>query len=87
MFLIGDGSVGGEGRAALGCRSAFGAGGGVGWWIVGYMEVLVVGIGLIVTSTFGIGVDRFKRNKERSAMTGKTMQIRMRTSPSLVIRK
>lgn len=71
----------------MGCRIAFGVGGGVGWWIVGYTEVLAVGIGLIVTSTFGIGVDWFKRNMERSAMTGTTAKIRTRTSPSLVIRK
>ncbi len=71
----------------MGCRSAFGAGGGVGWWIVGYMEVLAVGIGLIVTSTSGVGVDRFKRNRERSAITGRRVKTKMRTSPSFVNRR
>jgi hypothetical protein len=46
-----------------------------------------VGIGLIVTSTFEAGVELFKRNKERSAITGRTVNTRMRRNPSLVIRK
>ena len=55
--------------------------------IVGYIEGSTVGIGLIVTSTLGGGVDAFKRKRERSAMTGRTVKTRMRTSPSLVMRK
>lgn len=51
------------------------------------MGVLVVGAGLIVTSTSVGGVDWFQRNMKRSAMTGKTVKSRMRASPSLVIRK
>jgi hypothetical protein len=70
----------------LGSRIAFGAGRGVGWVIAGYMEVLAIGNGLIVTSTFGIGVDRFKRNKDKSAIMGKMVKTRTKTSPSLVIR-
>ena len=69
------------------CRSAFGAGGDAGWLIVGYVEVLVGGMVLIVTSVSGTGVDLFKKNTKKSAMTGKTVKIRMRPNPSLVIRK
>jgi hypothetical protein len=87
LFLIGDESAGGEGRAACGCRSAFGAGGGGCCLIIGYIEVLAVGIGLMLTSTFGIGVDWFRMNKERMAITGKKVKSRIRISPRRVIRR
>jgi hypothetical protein len=84
---MGVGNVGGVGCAALGCRSAFGASGVGCWWIVGYIEGSTGGADLMVRFTFGIGVDWFQRNKERIAMKGRTVKIRMSATPSLVIRK
>lgn len=58
---------------AFGIRAVFGVGRGVGILRVGYIEGSTVGIGLIVTSTFGLGVDSFKRKRAIRAMAGKTV--------------
>ena len=79
--------TGGEGCFDAGCCTAFGIDDGVGCLMAAPFEVLTAGIGLMVTSTFGAGVDRFKRNQERIAITDKTVKIRMSASPSHVIRK
>jgi hypothetical protein len=55
--------------------------------MAGYVEGLSAGLGLIVTSTSGVGVDRFMTNKERMAMIGTTVRSRIRASPSRVIRR
>ena len=79
--------TGGDVCFSVGCRTAFGVGGGDGCLIAGYVEVFSAGLGLIVMSTSGAGVERLMRNKERMAITGKTVKSRIRMSPSRVIRK
>jgi hypothetical protein len=79
--------TGGDGCFNAGCRTALGVGGGEGCLIAGYVEVLSAGLGLIVTSTSGVGVERFMTNKERMAMTGTMVKSRIRASPSRVIRR
>jgi len=89
VLLLAEGvaKAGGDGCFDAGCRTAFGVVGGGGCLIAGYIEVLSAGRGLIVTSTSGDGVERLMRNRERMAMTGKTVKSRMRMSPRRVNRR
>jgi hypothetical protein len=48
--------TGGDGGFNGGCRTALGVGAWEGCLMAGYVEVLSAGLGLIVTSTSGIGV-------------------------------